>query len=193
MFPQHPTVHRLSMLKQALDLLSTNCYCECLCSRQEEVSDSICWVWTFSGWQIHWANPCWGKNIFEKLQSCCHHLKNAPHVHRGYCLVFPPPTGSDWWEGDIGGGTNKGERERGRDMRQQQIGKMERVKEWGSETKNNPGFGSVRAAPRLTSRGVFLVHHTGCITRIAGNHDQKSKPCRTIYGAEIQPWTHSVS
>lgn len=70
---------------------------------------------------------------------------------------------------------------------------MERVREWGSDIKNNPGLGSVRAAPRLTSRGVFLVHHTGCITRIAGNRDQKSKPCRTIYGAEIQPQTHSVS
>lgn len=67
---------------------------------------------------------------------------------------------------------------------------MERVREWGSETRNNPGLGSVRAAPRLTRRGVFLVHHTGCITKIAVNRDQKSKPCRTIYGAEIQPRTH---
>lgn len=59
-----------------------------------EVTDRLCRVLTFTqltgSWQTK-KSPAGERNISEKLQSCCHHLKITPCVLEGVLLVFFPP------------------------------------------------------------------------------------------------------
>lgn len=88
---------------------------------------------------------CWGKNIFEKSQSCCHHSKIAPCVLEG--VLFVLFTSSRQMINDMGGWQW---RERGSMNREKQEKERGRQTEWeqGAVGLKYPGVGGQQGQQR---------------------------------------------